>query len=169
MTVGTLLGEVQISTHAPLAGRDNGQFIPHPATWLFQPTRPLRGATALLVPGRGRDAISTHAPLAGRDWNSAAMLLPGMEFQPTRPLRGATGFVNSAIDAFKFQPTRPLRGATLLRGCWRGLPYISTHAPLAGRDGRGQIGNMRGSSFQPTRPLRGATARVYKSLCTFLR
>ena len=23
--------------------------------------------------------------------------------------------------------------------------------------------------FQPTRPLRGATAKVYKSLCTFLR
>ena len=25
------------------------------------------------------------------------------------------------------------------------------------------------SVFQPTRPLRGATAKVYKSLCTFLR
>lgn len=25
------------------------------------------------------------------------------------------------------------------------------------------------SIFQPTRPLRGATAKVYKSLCTFLR
>ena len=25
------------------------------------------------------------------------------------------------------------------------------------------------TAFQPTRPLRGATAKVYKSLCTFLR
>lgn len=25
------------------------------------------------------------------------------------------------------------------------------------------------NAFQPTRPLRGATAKVYKSLCTFLR
>ena len=45
---------------------------------LFQPTRPLRGAT----------------------WNSAAMLLPGMEFQPTRPLRGATAKVYKSLCTF---------------------------------------------------------------------
>ena len=57
-----------ISTHAPLAGRDN--YSPEAALHEieFQPTRPLRGATLLLfvcdVCGR---PISTHAPLAGRD------------------------------------------------------------------------------------------------------
>ena len=45
-----------------------------------------------------------------------------------------------------FQPTRPLRGATYETG-----------------------GGLLRAEFQPTRPLRGATAKVYKSLCTFLR
>ena len=83
----------------------------------------------------------------------------------------------------KFQPTRPLRGATIL--CARPVVfiYISTHAPLAGRDDRGGLrcklrsyfnprapcGARRypeikqlgyGPRFQPTRPLRGATTQV---------
>ena len=45
-----------------------------------------------------------------------------------------------------FQPTRPLRGATE-------IAHKLTDT----------------IKFQPTRPLRGATAKVYKSLCTFLR
>ena len=102
-----------ISTHAPLAGRDNGGNDAMTLEKLFQPTRPLRGATL-------RDAwtilpieISTHAPLAGRD-------LPGLppcqrlyRFQPTRPLRGATIRFATASPKLLFQPTRPLRGATM--------------------------------------------------------
>ena len=80
---------------------------------LFQPTRPLRGATR----ARGRVStddddfnprapcgarlsalrndqessdISTHAPLAGRDNNARDSENHEDEFQPTRPLRGAT-------------------------------------------------------------------------------
>ena len=59
----------------------------------------------------------------------------------------------------KFQPTRPLRGATnfiLMKG-WSF--YISTHAPLAGRDIRELCPQEGQNSFQPTRPLRGATFR----------
>ena len=90
----------------------------------FQPTRPLRGATSLIEPDRLAVEISTHAPLAGRDKYDA----------------------NGRVVLEKFQPTRPLRGATYL---W----YLSRTE----------------QEFQPTRPLRGATAKVYKSLCTFLR
>ena len=68
--------------------------------------------------------ISTHAPLAGRDHGRRAAHLGGLQFQPTRPLRGATEAIRAATERAKFQPTRPLRGAT---------------------------------------------AKVYKSLCTFLR
>ena len=134
-------------------------------------------------------------------------------FQSTRPLRGATCLGVTRAHYIKFQPTRPLRGATGDLCIYRQIYYISTHAPLAGRDRsssravrtithfnpRAPCGARRhtlsGSTrannfnprapcgarprrsgsirdvckFQPTRPLRGATAKVYKSLCTFLR
>ena len=85
------LGRTQqnISTHAPLAGRDPRATPTHPAPSRFQPTRPLRGATsptresatlgrfqstrplrgATIIRWRRGDKvmISTHAPLAGRD------------------------------------------------------------------------------------------------------
>ena len=56
-----------------------------------------------------------------------------------------------------FQPTRPLRGATQGHLAARRLEHISTHAPLAGRDGSCLRCCRRFSGFQPTRPLRGAT------------
>ena len=112
-----------ISTHAPLAGRD-GEMVMTVHRWFaFQPTRPLRGATAIVAEAIKSIKISTHAPLAGRDLRRCGSSL-----------------------ASRFQPTRPLRGATMSSF---GLPLIAL--------------------FQPTRPLRGATAKVYKSLCTFLR
>ena len=78
-----------ISTHAPLAGRDvddatvagvNSDFNPRAPCGarlsmslkgdcriIFQPTRPLRGATSMTLPLLVLILISTHAPLAGRD------------------------------------------------------------------------------------------------------
>ena len=90
-------------------------------------------------------------------------------------------------DAAKgFQPTRPLRGATQQNLPWQPILYISTHAPLAGRDQNGL--DLRYSmshfnprapcgarqylwhlsrtkqEFQPTRPLRGATGNCLRLL-----
>ena len=59
---------LQISTHAPLAGRDDFPTMVSQSKFAFQPTRPLRGATT--CHGRSRRT--------------------NIEFQPTRPLRGAT-------------------------------------------------------------------------------
>ena len=56
-----------ISTHAPLAGRDLRSKDILEIDTIFQPTRPLRGATGGLVVEFRLKAISTHAPLAGRD------------------------------------------------------------------------------------------------------
>ena len=82
-------GTTYISTHAPLAGRDGrARWYTIPKS-VFQPTRPLRGATNV-------------SP------NQSIMLV----FQPTRPLRGATGTEEHERNYEKFQPTRPLRGAT---------------------------------------------------------
>ena len=78
----------KISTHAPLAGRDL-RGLWSPPWYLFQPTRPLRGATHFI-----------H------------VLYLLQIFQPTRPLRGATNSFTHSAAVMLFQPTRPLRGAT---------------------------------------------------------
>ena len=126
---------------------------------LFQPTRPLRGATVMDWFGDVFFIISTHAPLAGRDVELLPLTTSKEEFQPTRPLRGATlrfVLVTSSFSYFnprapcgarrflslpnflvpKFQPTRPLRGATYGEQQHRSKGEISTHAPLAGRDSK---------------------------------
>ena len=59
--------ERQISTHAPRAGSDE---CDKDGNWVgaeFQPTLPLRGATAASGPAAPRLPISTHAPRAGSD------------------------------------------------------------------------------------------------------
>ena len=50
-----------------------------------------------------------------------------------------------------------MRGATSESGLASCSAYISTHAPLAGRDFVGHLILAMPVSFQPTRPLRGAT------------
>ena len=80
---------------------------------LFQPTRPLRGAT------------ENRAAPSGR----------GRNFNPRAPCGARRGQMQ--MDGFLtlFQPTRPLRGATLAQPERQTVDLsISTHAPLAGRD-----------------------------------
>ena len=124
----------KISTHAPLAGRDFGaedarhrtsyfnprapcgaRPTPRPRPRrgsIFQPTRPLRGATAAKQRRDDDDDISTHAPLAGRDARDPVSLARG-EISTHAPLAGRDKNVspNQSI-MLVFQPTRPLRGAT---------------------------------------------------------
>ena len=102
---------------------------------LFQSTRPLRGATALVVSMSGRVRISIHAPLAGRDLTTFGLWAITPIFQSTRPLRGATSC------ALRLQSRTG----------------ISIHAPLAGRDDVDHSKLPPVVRFQSTRPLRGAT------------
>ena len=85
-----------ISTHAPLAGRDVEKRRAVVAVDLFQPTRPLRGATKRISEPIHNRSISTHAPLAGRDEAQQRQGKGEKKFQPTRPLRGAT--VHRTVD-----------------------------------------------------------------------
>ena len=78
----------------------------------FQSTRPIRGATAVLVSEAVFEDISIHAPHTGRD--------------------GAKH--NYYICSNKFQSTRPIRGATHRRGRQALQDHISIHAPHTGRD-----------------------------------
>ena len=91
-TLGVRIGHrrrLEISIHAPLAGRDqnNGAQIGHRE--IFQSTRPSRGATA-------RRFMPTAGTL----------------FQSTRPSRGATYTIYAFSQKSAFQSTRPSRGAT---------------------------------------------------------
>ena len=123
-----------ISTHAPLAGRDLMVWPTAAAVRHFNPRAPC-GARPSTFKTIFSARISTHAPLAGRDSGVLLHLNKCTAFQPTRPLRGATALFSVLFGMGVFQPTRPLRGATIMD--WFGDTFfiISTHAPLAGRDG----------------------------------
>ena len=79
-----------ISTHAPRAGSDMSAMRPRQEFLQFQPTLPVRGATAV--------SIEQGAT--------------GKVFQPTLPVRGATEREYRGPSAVIFQPTLPVRGAT---------------------------------------------------------
>ena len=106
--------------------------------------------------------------------------MPVIKFQPTRPLRGATpspwGWCSIWLD---FNPRAPCGARPFVDGNFYAATFISTHAPLAGRDKLNKKGTyqinisthapLAGRDvshgiypiiriiFQPTRPLRGAT------------
>ena len=127
----------EISTHAPLAGRDGATTTPPAADLQFQPTRPLRGATAVHVYAVLEYDISTHAPLAGRDRSSARWTSRRCYFNPRAPCGARQGLCSVWATPRIFQPTRPLRGATTVQFiCVILIHNISTHAPLAGRDSK---------------------------------
>ena len=60
----------RISTHTPLAGRDDSTADIHQGREQFLLTRPLRDVTATITAACLVDSISTHTPLAGRDESS---------------------------------------------------------------------------------------------------
>ena len=125
---------------------------------IFQPTRPLRGATSCVVTFSLRLTISTHAPLAGRDSRSIWLSQAARRFQPTRPLRGATCAFGNNDNAVPFQPTSPLRGATnCVKFIEASCKNFNPRAPCGARRFRNGL-TPSPFPFQPTRPLRGATA-----------
>ena len=127
-------GEKNFNPRAPCGAR-RGEVKKKQRCLLFQPTRPLRGATCCLLRLPHRQAISTHAPLAGRDIMSMTLVPDILNFNPRAPC-------GARLD-------RDTSNSTLI--------LISTHAPLAGRDRVSSPPRSLRSRFQPTRPLRGAT------------
>ena len=99
---------------------------------LFQSTRPVRGATRVVIFYGHRQGVSIHAPRAGRD----LAVLPKIQsllFQSTRPVRGATEVDLQGGRFNVFQSTRPVRGATVARIMHLDAKSVSIHAPRAGR------------------------------------
>ena len=134
-TYARYIAGIDISTHAPLAGRDwracrrphaRADFNPRAPCGarpgvdgqlyiqlVFQPTRPLRGAT------------TQNTPRKSFCWR----------FQPTRPLRGATRRCCREVTAVVISTHAPLAGRDDGSAPQKLITrQISTHAPLAGRD-----------------------------------
>ena len=123
----------EISTHTPLAGRD----LPRTGVYLYQgyfyshAPRGARRRPPLLDPA---DAdFYSHAPRGAR--LKFLLRQDGSRiFLLTRPSRGATGLSHVSLPVSSFLLTRPSRGATVF-GLFLFLGrLISTHTPLAGRD-----------------------------------
>ena len=149
-----------ISTHAPLAGRDVVIYLTG-AQCQFQPTRPLRGATRRLRARLTALDISTHAPLAGRDSFATLISAPELNFNPRAPCGARpVSSIPSQTLSRNFNPRAPC-GARRAAGDRAPFTvWISTHAPLAGRDAQMHRRVHPRGTFQPTRPLRGATCAV---------
>ena len=152
----------RFNPRAPCGARPSQQNEPRMSD-LFQPTRPLRGATADDddVGTRGRD-FNPRAPCGARlcqaRWSTAPKA-----FQPTRPLRGATSISPTTIRGLAvFQPTRPLRGATITSEPKESQEsHFNPRAPCGARRVCSLFAVML-LVFQPTRPLRGATQAEQK-------
>ena len=167
-------GVLEISTHAPLAGRDPqllkleillSDFNPRapcgarpvPGVFgntgnLFQPTRPLRGAT--LCAGQRRCIFvyfNPRAPCGARRaaplWRTVCRI-----FQPTRPLRGATADRVAHLRAGLISTHAPLAGRDACARSDTEHITISTHAPLAGRDNRPRAVKKLERHFNPRAP-----------------
>ena len=174
------LREWDISTHAPLAGRDGLNLEPsqRPDDH-FNPRAPCGARQTLRLPCALILIISTHAPLAGRDRRRQTGETPSQHFNPRAPCgarprpwrsRCSAGYFNPRAPCGArhqqpcghgrktiFQPTRPLRGATGGCKCSRGAVWdFNPRAPCGARRLL-QIWTLKRLLFQPTRPLRGAT------------
>ena len=148
-----------ISIHAPHAGRDGRQLLLLDSHFVFQSTRPMRGATRS---GRGgsrrKETFQSTRPMRGATPRSCSPIRP-VSFQSTRPMRGATVGVNAVADVSGISIHAPHAGRDRLHDVIVQVhDAISIHAPHAGRDKSFLRLSPRPGVFQSTRPMRGATA-----------
>ena len=157
-------------------------FTPLIMRYLFQSTRPIRGATSsswvtggsislisIHAPHTGRDIsrrnkqgvsswISIHAPHTGRDVSELEeRLCPCISIHAPHTGRDDGGAGQGAGGLQHFNPRAPY-GARLQRDIAAAdVVKISIHAPHTGRDGYSAETTLTVQLFQSTRPIRGAT------------
>ena len=174
-----LFGRPDVSIHAPHAGRDCHNLSPliikrrfNPRApcgarrcigycvsfaFLFQSTRPMRGATDLVTKWLSLSRVSIHAPHAGRDHISFHCRARRGSFNPRAPCGARPRSMRSRIRVHRFNPRAPC-GAR--RGYDNSLDEyrdVSIHAPRVGRDLITTHYYQINTQFQSTRPVWGAT------------
>ena len=172
--------KVDVSIHAPRAGRDS-RHIPHQRGWQrFNPRAPRGARPTHIAQTANPNPVSIHAPRAGRDLHRKRTLQADsgfnpraprgarhrdfesieaeLQFQSTRPARGATGPVDvSTPPDNPFQSTRPARGATGMAQTFQREEWsFNPRAPRGARHDRRRVPAQL-AEFQSTRPARGAT------------
>ena len=125
----------RVSTHAPLAGSDRTSGIspsplrcfnprspcgerPNPTAVApmfaeFQPTLPLRGATAVPDQPGATSLFQPTLPLRGAT-GSPCLMVHALDVSTHAPLAGSDLLFGAIDDFFEFQPTLPLRGVLAL-------------------------------------------------------
>ena len=89
-------------------------------------------------------------------WRDTAMRIRE-RFNPHAPFEARRGGRLAPASNDRFNPRTPCGARQRGRKGHHGQGGISTHAPLAGRDGDHGLQVRPLDAFQPTRPLRGAT------------
>ena len=120
---------MQVSIHAPRAGRDCGS------------------CRCAIVASR----FNPRAPCGARRFISAAFTYIVL-FQSTRPVRGATIARFHIPRVNEFQSTRPVRGATIRLIPLLRRERVSIHAPRAGRDASAPCACRALRCFNPRAP-----------------
>ena len=159
-----------ISTHAPLAGRDECSTPISSIRMRISTHAPLAGRDEEAAERlKSQEKISTHAPLAGRDRQLLFLSMDRNNFNPRAPCGARRYKAKQTRPKTNFNPRAPCgaRHGGVVQ--WSHVTlYFNPRAPCGARL-LSFFFLLAASGFQPTRPLRGATAKVYKSLCTFLR
>ena len=122
-----------ISTHAPLAGRDSVCSLFVAMLLVFQPTRPLRGATIDNYCKNPYKLISTHAPLAGRDNTHIAIDKPLINFNPRAPCGARLSRCRCGIRSKNFNPRAPCGARPATAGNMLESWYFNPRAPCGAR------------------------------------
>ena len=123
-----------ISTHAPLAGRDADEILERHVHADFNPRAPCGARPNHTEQEHLQFWISTHAPLAGRDC-PCRKFVGVLHISTHAPLAGRDSIVkfNNRFHV-KISTHAPLAGRDRLSAFDKKRISISTHAPLAGRD-----------------------------------
>ena len=147
-----------ISIHAPHTGRDVIQLMRSCVDYLFQSTRPIRGATS----GEGYQAGATtnfnpRAPYGARQTRVFPDMTCQIHFNPRAPYGARPNSISTWEHTIIFQSTRPIRGATVKVVTLMVDAIFQSTRPIRGATISSRNKQGISSRFQSTRPIRGAT------------
>ena len=131
-----------ISIHAPHTGRDVIQLMRSCVDYLFQSTRPIRGATS----GEGYQAGATtnfnpRAPYGARQTRVFPEMTCQIHFNPRAPYGARHGGVSfEIVSRLDFNPRAPYGARLSCFDLLFDIINISIHAPHTGRD---HVGSFR--------------------------